>query len=41
LGHTKRDTLSLPPGWLGIKVLRHGDSVIRFLQVSETRAHVP
>jgi 16S rRNA (guanine966-N2)-methyltransferase len=32
LGHTKRDTLELPPSWMEIKVLKHGDSVMRFLR---------
>ena len=32
LGHTKRDTLTLTPAWKEVKVLRHGDSTIRFLQ---------
>lgn len=32
LGHTKRDTLTLTPAWKETKVLRHGDSTIRFLQ---------
>jgi 16S rRNA (guanine(966)-N(2))-methyltransferase RsmD len=32
LGHTKRDTLSLPPSWLEHKVLKHGDSVMRLLR---------
>ena len=32
LGHTKRDTLSLPPAWREAKVLKHGDSMMRFLQ---------
>jgi 16S rRNA (guanine(966)-N(2))-methyltransferase RsmD len=31
LGHTKRDTLSLPERWMEQKVLRHGDSVMRLL----------
>ncbi len=31
LGHAKRDTLELPAGWHEIKVLRHGDSLMRFL----------
>jgi 16S rRNA (guanine966-N2)-methyltransferase len=31
LGHTKRDTLSLPDGWEEVKVLKHGDSLMRFL----------
>jgi len=32
LGHTKRDTLTVTPAWKEVKVLRHGDSTIRFLQ---------
>ncbi|MBM3836699.1 MAG: methyltransferase [Verrucomicrobia bacterium] len=35
LGHARRDTLSLPGGWEEIKVLKHGDSIIRFLQRSK------
>jgi 16S rRNA (guanine966-N2)-methyltransferase len=31
LGHTKRDTLSLPEVWQEQKMLKHGDSVMRFL----------
>lgn len=31
LGHTKRDTLSLPETWRETKLLRHGDSIMRFL----------
>jgi 16S rRNA (guanine966-N2)-methyltransferase len=31
LGHARRDTLSLPEGWRESKVLRHGDSMMRFL----------
>jgi 16S rRNA (guanine966-N2)-methyltransferase len=33
LGHTKRDTLTLTGLWKELKVLRHGDSTIRFLQL--------
>jgi 16S rRNA (guanine966-N2)-methyltransferase len=33
LGHTKRDTLDLPATWHEKKRLKHGDSVIRFLQI--------
>jgi 16S rRNA (guanine(966)-N(2))-methyltransferase RsmD len=33
LGHTKRDTLSPPERWSEIKVLRHGDSVMRLLAI--------
>jgi 16S rRNA (guanine966-N2)-methyltransferase len=32
LGHTKRDTLSVPPGWEESKFLKHGDTVMRFLR---------
>ena len=31
LGHAKRDTLSLPPFWRETKLLKHGDSLMRFL----------
>lgn len=31
LGHTKRDTLSLPETWHEKKVMRHGDTMMRFL----------
>jgi 16S rRNA G966 N2-methylase RsmD len=34
LGHSKRDTLSVPDSWREKKVLRHGDSVMRFLSRS-------
>ncbi len=32
LGHTKRDTLSVPPAWEETKVLKHGDTIMRFLR---------
>jgi len=32
LGHTKRDTLSIPEVWHELKILKHGDSWMRFLQ---------
>jgi 16S rRNA (guanine966-N2)-methyltransferase len=32
LGHTKRDTLSFPDYWKEKKMLKHGDTVIRFLE---------
>jgi 16S rRNA (guanine966-N2)-methyltransferase len=32
LGHTKRDTLTLTPPWEEVKVLKHGDSMFRFLR---------
>ena len=34
LGHTKRDTLSLPDHWLERKILKHGDSMMRFLRLA-------
>jgi 16S rRNA (guanine966-N2)-methyltransferase len=34
LGHARRDTLSLPEVWHEKKVLKHGDSMMRFLTVS-------
>ena len=33
LGHSKRDHLSLPPFWREKKMLKHGDSVMRFFEV--------
>jgi 16S rRNA (guanine966-N2)-methyltransferase len=32
LGHTKRDTLEIPENWAEIKVMKHGDSMMNFLQ---------
>ena len=32
LGHTKRDTLTFPAYWAERKMLKHGDTVIRFLR---------
>lgn len=34
LGHTKRDTLDFPPTWRETKMLKHGDTVMRFLQLT-------
>ena len=34
LGHTKRDTLEIMPPWSEVKMLKHGDTVMRFLEVS-------
>jgi 16S rRNA (guanine966-N2)-methyltransferase len=31
LGHTKRDTLELPGAWQEIRMLKHGDTMMRFL----------
>lgn len=39
LGHTKRDTLDFSAGaWTELKMLKHGDSVMRFLTVPEPKA---
>jgi 16S rRNA (guanine966-N2)-methyltransferase len=34
LGHSTRDTLSPPDSWQEVKMLRHGDSVMRFLSAA-------
>jgi 16S rRNA (guanine966-N2)-methyltransferase len=34
LGHTKRDTLTVPPPWAEIRTLKHGDSMMRFLRAN-------
>ncbi|MDB6067340.1 MAG: methyltransferase [Pedosphaera sp.] len=33
LGHTKRDTLEFPAPWHELKLLKHGDTIMRFLRV--------
>jgi 16S rRNA (guanine966-N2)-methyltransferase len=32
LGHTKRDTLEIPAHWPELKMMKHGDTVMRFLE---------
>jgi 16S rRNA (guanine966-N2)-methyltransferase len=32
LGHTKRDTLEIPPHWQEKKQMKHGDHIVRFLR---------
>ena len=32
LGHTKRDTLEIPQVWREVKMLKHGDTVMRFFE---------
>ena len=32
LGHTRRDTLTIPPPWVEVKEMKHGDSMMRFLE---------
>jgi len=34
LGHSKRDTLEVPATWRELKLLKHGDSLMRFLAAS-------
>lgn len=34
LGHTKRDTLELVAPWTEVKLLKHGDTVMRFLEIA-------
>lgn len=36
LGHTKRDTLELVAPWREAKMLKHGDTVMRFLKLAES-----
>jgi 16S rRNA (guanine966-N2)-methyltransferase len=33
LGHTKRDTLEIVAPWTDVKLLKHGDTVMRFLEI--------
>jgi 16S rRNA (guanine966-N2)-methyltransferase len=32
LGHTRRDTLTISPPWVDVKEMKHGDSMMRFLE---------
>jgi 16S rRNA (guanine966-N2)-methyltransferase len=41
LGHTKRDTLSIPERWHERKLLKHGDSLMRFLAIKEIQSLQP
>ena len=41
LGHTSRDTVTLTPAWEEVKVMRHGDSMMRFLKRTQTTAVKP
>jgi 16S rRNA (guanine(966)-N(2))-methyltransferase RsmD len=38
LGHTKRDSLTVPVCWAETKMLKHGDTVIRFFQRQDAGA---
>jgi 16S rRNA (guanine966-N2)-methyltransferase len=35
LGHSRRDTLAVPPVWRERKLMRHGDSMMRFMEHNE------
>jgi 16S rRNA G966 N2-methylase RsmD len=35
LGHTKRDTLEIIGPWREVKLLKHGDSVMRFFEIEK------
>ncbi len=32
LGHARRDSLDIPPSWHEVKMLKHGDSIMRFFE---------
>lgn len=34
LGHSRRDTLEIPPVWMEKKLMKHGDNVMRFLAIA-------
>jgi 16S rRNA (guanine966-N2)-methyltransferase len=39
-GHTKRDTLEIVAPWTEVKLLKHGDTVMRFLEIENVAADV-
>lgn len=41
LGHSKRDTLDLPGVWRERKLLKHGDSIMRFLELTPPNTEKP
>jgi len=41
LGHTKRDTLDLVAPWTEVKQLKHGDTVMRFLEAPNSNLQAP
>lgn len=41
LGHTKRDTLEMVAPWTEVKMLKHGDTVMRFLSWQISVTNVP
>jgi 16S rRNA (guanine966-N2)-methyltransferase len=40
LGHTKRDTLELVAPWVEVKQLKHGDTVMRFLDMGGNLGYI-
>jgi 16S rRNA (guanine966-N2)-methyltransferase len=41
LGHTKRDTLEIVSPWHEVKMLKHGDSLMRFLELEGSASSLP
>lgn len=41
LGHAKRDSVEVPGAWEEIKVLKHGDSIFRMLEVAKQTEEQP
>lgn len=41
LGHTKRDTLEIPERWHEVKMLKHGDTIMRFFERAPDGTDVP
>lgn len=41
LGHTKRDTLEFVAPWVEVKTLKHGDTLMRFLELAAAPEPVP
>jgi len=40
LGHTKRDTLEFVPPWAEFKTLKHGDTLMRFLEIKASSTDI-
>ncbi len=40
LGHTKRDTLELVAPWTEVKMLKHGDTVMRFMEIKAPSSNI-
>ena len=40
LGHTKRDTLEIVAPWTEVKLLKHGDTVMRFLEIKAPSTNI-